>query len=774
MLVLLLAALQQAPALDITTSTDKGRAVVGEEVVFTLHATGHSTAAFRADLPTLDGFALLERKEHVDIVYGQRQLTRQYTLELRLRAEQVGTWSIGPIRVEHGDASAFSPAETVSVSNATGGAPSGLDPDLLALVPRVPPPRTGGPSVFTVVSSDAVYAGEQVDVLTAAWLPRGLRMRLRQPPTLSPPSLLGVWSEPRTPVPGAVASRVVDGESYDLFVGFQTVFPLNPGTIQIPPARLEWSSPGGGQASDGGRRSVESRPIALTVRPLPAAGRPPGFNGPVGRGLQIAYRLGQNAARAGAVLPVEVEVTGAGNLKLWPTPQLAWPGAVRVYEEGTEGVPHLTGNRMGGSKKFRFAVVPDSAGSLALPPLEYAYFDASDGSYRVARTAGIVVPVLDATPTRDPRSAVPIETQGAPSPVEQILRLPGYALAALAALPLLVMAGVGLLQRRPRRRPRPRPAGDPAERLDALIDSLVPPGWRSSAFALGAGLRVAGMDRESAARLVELHLALEEERFGRAGNGSGSPALLKEIDAALAQVPGRLRRWTGVPAAVAGGILLLLVVRATPAAAQSGIELYARGQYAAAAHAFATATASLRSSGPLWYDLAAAEYMARRDAQAAAALLAARELAPRDPRVEALWSALAREHDQLRRAGAGWPLTAEEWSLLAVLSLWLAAIAFVLLRRRLPLWPFFFLLAAIAGAAGWAARAARGAPRAVLIGGASLRLSPHGLAPERASVPGFSVVRLERKLGAWWLVETADGAEGWVSEEILAVSPALD
>src|SRR5206468_10670369 len=105
------------------------------------------------------------------------------------------------------------------------------------------------------------------------------------------------------------------------------------------------------------------------------------------------------------------------------------------------------------------------------------------------------------------------------------------------------------------------------------------------------------------------------------------------------------------------------------------------GQYGAAAHAFASATASLRASGPLWYDLAAAEYMARRDAQAAAALLAARELAPRDPRVEALWNALAREHDQLRPAGAGWPLTAEECFLVAIASLWLAGLLFVVLRR---------------------------------------------------------------------------------------------
>jgi hypothetical protein len=142
--------------------------------------------------------------------------------------------------------------------------------------------------------------------------------------------------------------------------------------------------------------------------------------------------------------------------------------------------------------------------------------------------------------------------------------------------------------------------------------------------------------------------------------------------------------------------------------------------------------------------------------------------------VSALWSALAREHAQLRRAGAGWPLTAEEWFLAALAALWLGALLFVVLRRRLPLWPAFLLLAALGAAAGASARAARAAPRAVLTGGVSLRVSPHGLAPERGTAAAFSIVRLERRQGGWWLVRTSDDTEGWVMEEILALAPALD
>ena len=55
----------------------------------------------------------------------------------------------------------------------------------------------------------------------------------------------------------------------------------------------------------------------------------------------------------------------------------------------------------------------------------------------------------------------------------------------------------------------------------------------------------------------------------------------------------------------------------------------------------------------------------------------------------------------------------------------------------------------------------------MLIGGASLRVSPHGLAPAVSSIPAFSVVEPVRAEGQWWLVRSP-GGEGWVPAEILA------
>lgn len=772
MLALLLL-LAQGPPLTVTTSLDRSRFAVGEEFIFTLRAVGHSTAPFRVELPALDGLGLVERTERTDVVVG-RQITRAYTLELKLRAEQVGTWPIGPIRVENGDASTFSAVEMVSISSASSGGSSGLDGDLLALIPRVPSPRPGQPSVYLLTSDERVFQGDQLNILTAAWLPRGLRLRLRQAPTLTPPALAGVWSTPRRSVPGAVASRTVEGETYDLYVSFQTAYPLNAGPLDIPAARLAWVQPTGRQLSNAERReSVESAPLTVGVRPLPDAGRPAGFGGPVARELRVEYELGASSARAGAALPVAVVVTAAGNPPLWPPPAVAWPPSVRVYQEGTESAPRFQGGRMGGSKKFRFGIVPDSAGSLALPPLDYPYFDPASGSYRSAHAGAILVPVLEAAPVTDRRNPPPLEVPGSQAPAERLFELPAALLLLLVALPLAVMVALELWRRRRPRARRPAPVGSPAERLDALVQSLVPPGTPAAPRALIGALRQAGVERAAAERLVGFHLALEAERFGGAGAPAAPPALAPEIETALSQLPRALRRASGLAALWLLG-LGAMGLRPGPLAAQSGLELYSAGEYVAAARAFREEAETARPSAALWYDLAAAEYLSHRDAYAVAALLPARAHAPRDNYVQALWTALSREHEQLRRAGRQWPLSAEEAFALALIGLWLGALLFAVFRRARVVWATVLGLATLAAVAGLRLRAERSGARAVLAAGASLRISPHGLAPERGAVPGFSIVRLQRQVGSWWLIRTEEGAEGWVPAEILARTPALD
>jgi hypothetical protein len=280
------------------------------------------------------------------------------------------------------------------------------------------------------------------------------------------------------------------------------------------------------------------------------------------------------------------------------------------------------------------------------------------------------------------------------------------------------------------------------------------------------------VEREAAEQLIALHSTLEAERFGVSGTGQTTPELSGAIETLLDRIPRSVRRLVGaVPLLVL--VLGGLVLRPAPLQAQDAVKLYLRGEYAAAALAFRKESQRMPPAVRL-YDLAAAEYMAGRDAHAMAALLAARQLAPRSRHVEGLWNSLAREHEQLRRAGTRWPFTAEELFGVSLILLWIGAPLFIVAGRRRLLWIAVLLLSAGAGLAGVLLSRQRLVPRAVLVGGSSLRISPHGLAPERGTVQAFNVVHLSRRHGAWWLVETLDGTLGWVPSDILAPIPALD
>lgn len=635
----------------------------------------------------------------------------------------------------------------------------GLDPDLASLVARVPEPRIGVPSVFNVISDSRLYAGDQLNVLTAAWLPRSLRLRLRQAPSLTPPVIRGVWATPRTPVSGAVATREGVDESYDLFVVAQTVYPLDPGPISIPPAQLAWVEPPRGRREER-HASVNSATVQVQVRPLPATGQPPQFPGTVGRDLRIEYRV-TGSGRAGAVVPVEIAVLGIGGLPLWPAPTIAWPLGARAYDQGSDASFGPHGGRLGGTRVFRYSVVPDSAGGLSLPSLEYPYFDPATSAYRVARAPGTIVPILEPAPTAERRIALSLLQPGSRSLAVRVATLPGYALWLLIGLPLLAIAGIEAWRRYPRKAPPADPIAPP-DQLDRLVRSVLPPNQGPSRHAIMSALRRAGVPADRADRLAELHLGMEALRFGAAR----APSLPEEMDRAIVRelgaIPRKVRRLAGIAA-------MAVVMLFGRLEAQTGYELYNKGQFVAAAEAFRLEAREFPRP-ERWYNVAAAEYLSGRDAYAAAALLTVRAEDPRDPRVRALWNTLAREHGELRRVPRGWLLTADECLALAVLASWLGLTLYLAFRRWRPLWLAAFGLAVVGVVASEVQRDAQRERRAVLAGGARQRVSPHGLAPTTGAIPAFTVVKLIRKTGNWWLIDSDVGV-GWVPSEILVEAP---
>lgn len=755
----------QAAGPAVEATVDRSRVPVGDEVLYSVRVVSADAGAFRVELPQIDGLLLAERTERVDESRSGGQLTRAYQLEVRYRASQVGVWRIDPVLVFVGAETAVAPPVVVTVTN-TGATEPAPNPRVAELIRRVPGPTAGEPATLAVVvSKDRLYQGEQLDIVTGAWFSRSLRARLRRPPTLKPPVLAGVWSVPQPAVPGIVATRAVGEDVYDLFVSHQVAFPLTEGAVRVPPARLEYAVPLTRRAS-GDERAVDatSNDVTIQVLPLPDPA-PAGFHGPTAEQLKVTYSVRQLPAHAGEPLPVEVVVSGDGNLAFWLPPTVNWPAGTRAYLDKTDEAERVAGGLLGGTKTFRFLMIPDSVGSVALPAVAYPFFDPGSGSYREAGAPGMVVPVLPGrgtvrrkppflAPTGDVRLALP--SLPADRPLWWVL----------AAAPLGAVAAAAAWRARRRRPVRTKaPKLDSLAELEGLIGRLVPDADRGTIAGLERGLRRGGVPREPAAELARLKADADRIRF-TPGDASRVGALKQLLAAVLAKLP-RLARGAGP--------LLVLVIAAAAAGqdAETPEQRYGQEAFGPAAEGFLARARGPRGRWQDWFDAAAARYAEGNDAEAALFLERALGVAPRAAAARALWNTLEREYEPLHGVRPRGGLTRGEVGTVALLGWWLALGAAVLVRRRRA-WVVTIAAAGLAGLAFAAWWPPKGSRAGYLRAAMTLRQSPHGLAPEHGSLPALTRVGLARDVGGWLLVRDRDGNQGWVPAGSVAGPDLVD
>ena len=760
----------QGPELEATVDMD--RLAVGEELTYTLRAVSHSPAPTHVTIDPFTGLELVARSESTELAFGDPS-TRTTILEIRLRAVRPGRWGVGPARAVQGRDTVEAAAIVVDVSANRAAVATTLTPRLRRLLEHATPPTGGQPGIDLVVSSDTARVGEQVDVVTLAWFPRDLRLQLRRPPTLQPPVIDGVWSYPQATPNGIAATRSVKGEWYDLFVSHQVVFPLVPGTMNIPRATLKYSLPVALQFfSQEERYALSSRAETLAVEALPDEGRPASFAGAIGSGLRFERHIIPASARVGEGVAVELSVSGEGNLALWPAPEVTWPGAGRAYLERVEEKVNATDGRIGGTKTFRHLLVPDSAGVLALPAVHYQYFDLTTGRYQDIGVTATSLPVVGGGESAATAALPPaLLTSTTPSVLWRIGHpVPDWVwLLGLILPPVLAMLrGRTLPQVRRRATPVLRSGLRGAEHdLDELLAMLVPEQERGSSGALIAAIRAAGADPELAARVANTRDRLLARRYGPDSVIGEDTKLAAEVHDIVGRLGGAVKSWRRPGTAA---VLLVLCLGATlEAQAPAPERLYESGSLRAAADAFDRRLAVEPAVAAQWYNLGATYYRMGQKGRAAAAWLEARRLAPRETSVRRALE-LTPPVD-LTSARWTWspPVTPEELLLFGSAGWLVAWLGWALGPRLRERWTILLVFAACAIVGGLALRAWYRRPIAILVDSATLRLSPHGLAPAIAPVEGGSAVLLLRRTPGWALVRAGGAREGWVPTDAVAV-----
>ncbi len=788
MMLHLLSALALLQGAEVTASVDRTRLRVGEQLLLTIRARSRAADPVQIMLPTLNGFAIEGSRDMTEVAFsGAGGSMRTTVRELQLRAQQAGALLIGPVRARQGESVVSTDPILITVDSAADRTTATLSPLARSLLESAPPPvsrREDRVALTVLVPSDTVYAGQQVDLIAAAWIPRELGARMRRPPLLTLMTPEGVWAYPVAISSGAALSRQVGGRWMDLFIAHQIVFPLAPGRLIIPPASVEYALPVTFSFfSREERYTLRSDSLSIVVLPLPASNVSTSV---VGEKLSLDLKIDPASTRAGEPVEASVTVTGTGNVSLWPEPALKWPTGFRVYPAQTEVRVAADAGRVAGSKTFHFLAVPDSSGNFVLPEVRYPYFDATAVRYETATAPPRALAVARGAEPRAARVLPPLLPAHGEPAVDRIGRRVGWQgwLAAFLIPPMLALLIRGRARRPPTHVPAPAgPALTPLGKLEreflAVLASYVSDPFARDGDGLAQALRAAGVDSAVADHVKRLRDRLRAARYGPRGLGDAAE-LGAEIEQVLRVLGAEGSMGARRPHALTSGAIAILVMALGAAAIQaqtalaqtaSAEALFEAGALRAAADSFAARAAREPYDPTHWYNLGATLYRAGADGKAMAAWTRAARLAPRDATIRrALRLLPAPDPVTADLLQVGWA-TPAEWGFVAAAGWLLLWIVVAFARRRRIMLVLFAAVAITASVLGALESWRRDRPVAVVIaegGGAPVRAAPYGGASAPATVPGGGAVLVDRSYGPWVEVHRRDGIHGWVLGEEIA------
>ncbi|ARN78147.1 BatD protein [Nonlabens spongiae] len=149
--------------------------------------------------------------------------------------------------------------------------------------------------------------------------------------------------------------------------------------------------------------TVSAGSRTITVKDLPAVGRPASFTGAVGN-FDFKIDTDRVQLQAGESLTASVEVTGKGNLKLMELPKLKVPQSLEVYEPERINNVQTSVSGMRGEIKDNYTIVPQFGGKYVIPPVEFSYFDPQEERYVTLNSGEAMIMVDGPAPASNSNS----------------------------------------------------------------------------------------------------------------------------------------------------------------------------------------------------------------------------------------------------------------------------------------------------------------------------------------------------------------------------------
>jgi len=142
--------------------------------------------------------------------------------------------------------------------------------------------------------------------------------------------------------------------------------------------------------------TLQSKPVEITVKPLPEGNKPVDFKGAVGN-FSMQSALQKNNITTDDAGNMKIVIAGTGDIQLINAPKVNWPDGIDGYEAKITDDINKLSVPMKGSKTFTFPFTVSGAGTYTIPPASFSYFDPASSVYKTLHTEPLVITVARGT-----------------------------------------------------------------------------------------------------------------------------------------------------------------------------------------------------------------------------------------------------------------------------------------------------------------------------------------------------------------------------------------
>ena len=378
-------------------------------------------------LPPLNDFNILSRSVSTPMQFSfsfgsGSQVSRTTQYQFVLSPRKSGDLAIGPVTVAYSGKRYQSRPLVIHVLAGAGRAPAGNAPAGQggpAAEPQTPTAVAGSELkgvkvddqlfVQTVVSKTRLYLGETATLSLYLYS----AVQLSDVNVKREPGTDDFWSESLMPPKAKVSFEdvVVNNRLYQRALLRQSsLSALKPGKLTIAPAVVE------GMVGTGmffSRQKVITRvgqPVVVEVLPLPAEGKPAGFEpGNVGS-FTMKAALSATRVKTGEPVTLRVDIEGEGNVRAVKLDVWKELEGFRVYEPQVTDSTAAQGSALLGRRTVEVLLIPEKPGTLRIPPIALNYFEPGSGTYKSLSTSEFSVDALPgaAVAATNPAAGAPV------------------------------------------------------------------------------------------------------------------------------------------------------------------------------------------------------------------------------------------------------------------------------------------------------------------------------------------------------------------------------